>query len=124
MKQIDLEPSEYRESGRARIIRSILHKPVFMTISTVLGVLCTAPWFLGGFISMGWPIPDWTGPLSFAPWVLAVCFAVFAIVMDDDRVARERSQVAQPTPVEGQAPAWRIGAQTAKSPAKASRPKR
>lgn len=87
MKQIDLEPGAYRESGRQRLVRSILHKPVFMTISTVLGVWVAiavgAAHVYKGFGRV---------PLEVAVWLfpsipITAAFFIFAALVDQDPVA-------------------------------------
>lgn len=85
MKQIELEPDAYRVTGRKRLVRSILHKPVFMTISTALGIWCAVPLFLGQVPNWD-TLPTWGLWLAFAGWPVAIAFAVLVVVTDvDDR---------------------------------------
>lgn len=89
MKQIDLEPESYRVSGRDRIVRSILHKPVFMTIATILGVWVAVT--LGvvfqydGFAR----VPSWAFWTLYPSLALFPAFFVFVALMDEDRFIAE-----------------------------------
>ncbi len=103
MKQIDLEPEEYRETGRARLIRSILHKPVFMTITTVLAVWVAITWGVtkqyGGILR----VPDWVYFTLYPSVFVSIAFGIFCILNDADRVEQWAARpvldpLAKPTP--------------------------
>lgn len=86
MKQIDLGPENYRESGRQRVIRSILHKPVFLTISAVLGA-----WVASAIgVAMQYDgfarAPQWAMFWLYPSLLLAPAFWIFAALVDGDRV--------------------------------------
>ena len=104
MQQIDLEPGAYRETGRQRIIRSILHKPVFMTISTVLGLWFAASLGLPQLAEGVFVIPDW-GYIALAlSWVVVPVFFIWAVLNDRDRTvsqgwSRQAPHPAQHLPV-------------------------
>lgn len=89
MKQIDLDPQAYRVSGRPRIVRSILHKPVFMSISTVLGVWVAIT--LGVvFQSNGFGrAPDWAWWALFPSLIITPTFLLFAAIFGDDHAVTE-----------------------------------
>lgn len=89
MKQIDLEPEAYRETGKARLIRSILHKPVFMTISTILALWTVSPLFATG--GGAFEPPLWLAALSALGLPLSVAFGVFVVLNDADRVVPAQS---------------------------------
>src|SRR5690554_1221171 len=86
--QIDLEPGKYRETGRARIVRSILHKPVFLTISTLLGAWVALALGVaqasGGFGR----VPDWAAWTLYPSFAVGLLFLVFCVVTDGDREER------------------------------------
>lgn len=84
MKQIDLEPEAYRVSGRQRLVRSILHKPVFMTISTVLGVwVAIAIGVLQQVNGFG-RSPEWALWALYPSFVVVPAFFLFAALADND----------------------------------------
>lgn len=111
MKQIDLEPEAYRLTGRQRIVRSILHKPVFMTVSTVLAV-----WFAASIgvpkVSQGvFDVPDWLFLALMLSWIVAPAFFIWAMLNDGDRTqdqpdgrpssAMRRPELTAPAPSRG-----------------------
>lgn len=85
MNHIDLEPHAYRETGRARLVRSILHKPVFMTISTVLGVWCAVT--IGVVMqSKGFGrVPEWAVWMLLPSLAVSPAFLIFAALVDEDK---------------------------------------
>lgn len=89
MKQIDLEPHRYRVTGAARLVRSILHRPVFLTISTVLGVWVAAAVGTasasGGFARA----PEWAIWTLYPSLVIAPIFFVLCALVDGDRLIAE-----------------------------------
>ena len=105
VKQIDLEPERYRVRGRSRIIRSVLHKPVFMTISTALGAWVALT--LGvvyqyeGFARVPYGLALWLYPSL----LVAPAFFLWAALNDEDRpepASRDRKARAPLEHSEGQ----------------------
>lgn len=85
MKQIELEPGAYRETGRQRLVRSILHRPVFMTISTALGVwVAVAIGVLQQFNGFG-RSPEWALWTLYPAFVAVPAFFLFVALADNDR---------------------------------------
>lgn len=84
MKQIELEPEAYRVSGRSRLVRSILHKPVFMTIATVLGVwVALAIGVLQQSNGFG-RSPEWAFWALYPSFIAMPAFFLFAAIADND----------------------------------------
>lgn len=92
MKKIDLEPDGYRETGRARLVRSILHKPVFMTISTVLGVWVAVSIGVVQQSNGFGRSPEWAFWTLYPSFVLMPAFFLFAALADDDRTTSVAEQ--------------------------------
>lgn len=92
MKQIDLEPDAYRESGKAKLVRSILHKPVFMTLSAIFGVWVAlalgSASVSGGFLR----VPEWVVWAFYPSLILAPAFFLFCALNDEDRQEPLQSQ--------------------------------
>lgn len=97
MKQIDLEPGAYRESGRQRLVRSILHKPVFMTISTVLGVWVAIAWGAAQVYDGFGRVPSEVAVLLFPSFPVAAAFFIFAALVDQDPVAEAPTSSKSPS---------------------------
>ena len=114
--QIDLEPTAYRETGKARIIRSILHKPVFMTISTVLALWVACSLGVPQIAEGNFEIPLPWAVFLLLSWVVAPAFFIWAIFNDGDRVepAPPGSQVSEGRQQRVQAPGQRPAADQAR----------
>lgn len=89
--QIDLEPERYRETGRARLVRSILHKPVFMTISTLLGVWIAIALGVVSASKGFMRVPEWAVWTLYPSFAFGIAFLVFAVLNDEDRAELPQS---------------------------------
>lgn len=85
MNQIDLEPQAYRVTGRARVVRSILHKPAFMTIATVLGVWVAVTLGVVFQVKGFGRLPDWAAWTLLPSLAFASAFLIFATLVDEDK---------------------------------------
>lgn len=88
---IDLEPAAYRETGRQRLIRSILHRPVFMTISTALGLWVAACFSIPTLADGVFAIPVWMAWCLLASLPTTAIFFVWAALNDQDRLERPKN---------------------------------
>lgn len=86
MQQIDLEPEAYRVTGRQKLVRSVLHKPVFMTISTILGIWVAAAIGVPRVSNGVFEVPAWLMYCLWPSLVVTPAFFIWAVLNDQDRV--------------------------------------
>lgn len=83
-------------TGRARLVRSILHKPVFMTISTALGVWVAITmgvvYQFDGFAR----VPGELAWFLYPSLLAAPAFGLFVVLNDEDRLEQSVQAPTKP----------------------------